>query len=88
MKRVRFARNVASYTSCEGNNDYGFQPAEAANEAANEAAADVAKFTELVEAPSVSVATFKYIGTGRDGKLCLYEDKEGHLIAVRTSRLA
>ena len=86
MKRVRFVRKVASYTSCEGNNDYGFQPAEAANEATNEAAA--AKFTELVEAPSVSVATFKYIGTGRDGKLCLYEDKEGHLIVVRTSRLA
>ena len=84
MKRVRFARKVASYTSCEGNNDYGFQPAEAANEAA----ADAAKFTELVEAPSVSVATFKYIGTGRDGKLCLYEDIEGHLIAVRASRLA
>ena len=34
------------------------------------------------------VATFKHLCAGRDGKLCLFEDADGHLVAVRASRLA
>lgn len=34
------------------------------------------------------VATFKLLCQGRDGKLCLFEDADGHYTAVRTDRLA
>jgi len=33
-------------------------------------------------------ATFKLIYESRDGKLCLFEDAEGHLTAVNSKRLA
>ena len=35
-----------------------------------------------------SFASFKHVCESRDGKLCLFEDSLGHLIAVRSSRLA
>ena len=34
------------------------------------------------------VATFKLLCQGRDGRLCLFEDADGHYTAVRTDRLA
>ena len=34
------------------------------------------------------VATFKLFCQSRDGKLCLFEDADGHLTAVRADRLA
>ena len=47
---------------------------------------------ELIDSPVLSafprVATFKHLCDGRDGKLCLFEDADGHLVAVRASRLA
>lgn len=47
---------------------------------------------ELLDVPArpapAEVATFKHLCTGRDGKLCLFEDADGHLVAVRASRLA
>lgn len=38
--------------------------------------------------PTTTPATFKHVCTGRDGKLCLFEDAQGHFTAVRSSRLA
>ena len=38
--------------------------------------------------PAAIPATFKHVCTGRDGKLCLFEDAQGHLTVVRSSRLA
>ncbi len=38
--------------------------------------------------PAAIPATFKHVCTGRDGKLCLFEDAQGHLTVVRASRLA
>ena len=47
---------------------------------------------ELLDVPArpapAEVATFKHLCAGRDGKLCLFEDADGHLVAVRASRLA
>ena len=47
---------------------------------------------ELLDMPTrpapAEVATFKHLCAGRDGKLCLFEDADGHLVAVRASRLA
>ena len=47
---------------------------------------------ELLDVPArpapAEVATFKQLCAGRDGKLCLFEDADGHLVAVRASRLA
>lgn len=47
---------------------------------------------ELLDVPArpapAEVATFKHLCAGRDGKLCLFEDTDGHLVAVRASRLA
>ncbi len=47
---------------------------------------------EMIDSPVRSsvtdVATFKHLCDGRDGKLCLFEDAQGHLVAVRASRLA
>ena len=37
---------------------------------------------------SNTFASFKHVCESRDGKLCLFEDSLGHLIAVRSSRLA
>ena len=34
------------------------------------------------------VATFKMLCQSSDGKLCLFEDAQGHFTAVRTDRLA
>lgn len=34
------------------------------------------------------VATFKMLCQGRDGKLCLFEDADGHFTVVRADRLA
>ena len=46
---------------------------------------------EMAEPPAAphanEVATFKHLCDGRDGKLCLYEDAQGHLVAVRAARL-
>ena len=36
----------------------------------------------------LEAATFKLLFEGRDGKLALFEDADGHFTAVRTSRLA
>ena len=35
-----------------------------------------------------SLATFKMLCQGHDGKLCLFEDANGHYTVVRTDRLA
>lgn len=47
---------------------------------------------EMIDPPlrpaPTDVATFKQVCEGRDGRLCLFEDAEGHLVAVRSSRLA
>lgn len=47
---------------------------------------------ELLDVPArpapAEVATFKHLCAARDGKLCLFEDADGHLVAVRASRLA
>ena len=47
---------------------------------------------ELLDMPTrpapAEVATFKHLCAGRDGKLCLFEDADGHLVAVRASRLS
>ena len=47
---------------------------------------------ELLDVPArpapAEVATFKHLCAGRDGKLCLFEDADGHLVAVLASRLA
>ena len=40
------------------------------------------------ERERLEAATFKLLFMGRDGKLALFEDAEGHVTAVRTSRLA
>ena len=32
-------------------------------------------------------AKIKHISESRDGKLCLFEDADGHLVAVKSSRL-
>ena len=34
------------------------------------------------------MATFKLLCQGRDGRLCLFEDADGHFTAVRSDRLA
>lgn len=44
--------------------------------------------TQDAEKRMGSVATFRMLCQGRDGKLCLFEDAKGHLTAVRTDRLA
>ena len=43
---------------------------------------------ERSEHERLEAATFKLVFEGRDGKLALFEDAEGHFTAVRTSRLA
>lgn len=47
---------------------------------------------EMIDPPlrpmATDVATFKHVCDGRDGKLCLFEDADGHLVVVRSSRLA
>ena len=53
-------------------------PREATDKAEGERACSVA----------AEMATFKHVCTGRDGKLCLFEDAHGHLVAVRAARLA
>lgn len=45
-------------------------------------------FEASTHAVPAEMATFKHLCTGRDGKLCLFEDTHGHLVAVRASRLA
>lgn len=45
-------------------------------------------FEASMRAVPAEMATFKHLCTGRDGKLCLFEDTHGHLVAVRASRLA
>ena len=37
---------------------------------------------------SGGLAKFRLIYQSRDGRLCLFEDKAGHLTSVRTSRMA
>ena len=43
----------------------------------------------VVHAPNGhDLALFKLLYESRDGRLCLFEDKDGHLTAVRADRLA
>ena len=47
--------------------------------------ADAKKIPETVEFPP---SQFTLIYESRDGKLCLFQDKDGHLTAVRAEKLA
>ena len=38
--------------------------------------------------PKVEVATFTLVYESKDGRLCLFEDAEGHLTVVRAEKLA
>ena len=40
------------------------------------------------EAPEPVQAPFTLIGESKDGRLCLFEDAEGHLTLVRAEKLA
>ena len=42
---------------------------------------------EAVEHLQAELATFTLIYESKDDRLCLFEDKQGHLHAVRASRL-
>ena len=37
---------------------------------------------------SCVLATFRFVCESRDGRLCLFEDAQGHYTVVRTARLA
>ena len=43
---------------------------------------------EAAEHLQAELATFTLIYESRDGRLCLFEDKQGHLHAVQAARLA
>lgn len=43
---------------------------------------------KISAAKPVIPGNFKHLYTSRDGKICLFEDAEGHLVSVRASRLA
>ncbi|MBO4365523.1 MAG: hypothetical protein J5804_04435 [Eggerthellaceae bacterium] len=38
--------------------------------------------------PNHAPATFRFVCESEDGKLCLFEDVQGHYTVVRTARLA
>lgn len=40
------------------------------------------------ERAELSPATFTLVYESKDGKLCLFEDADGHLTAVRAAKLA
>ena len=56
-------------------------------EAAGNSAAD-GKKRKQSKTPISDPATFSLIYESRDGKFCIFEDKNGHLTSVRASRLA
>ncbi len=50
--------------------------------------AEGGKKRKTTKTPINDPATFSLVHKSRDGKLCIFEDKEGHLTSVRASRLA
>ena len=40
------------------------------------------------DSPCCIPATFRFVCESSDGKLCLFEDAQGHYTVVRTARLA
>ena len=88
----QLATEHISYASWLG---YGEEPASQETEPAVMATAQaelVGEVPVMVEPPAApskqELATFKHVCDGHDGKLCLYEDVEGHWVAVRASRFA
>ena len=61
---------------------------DAANTVASSSVAQPEGAERAAEEGNFNMGTFKLVCTSKDGKLCLFEDAQGHLTAVRAAKLA